>query len=963
MLKGSVCSFILCIALIGSLAGTRVSAAGTIIYVDGDAGGTNNGMSWTDAYIDLQQALSSAVSGDQIWVAAGTYKPTAGTDRSATFSLKSGVGIYGGFAGGETLLGERNPAANLTILSGDIGTAGIMNDNSYHVLTSMGVDNTARLDGVTITAGNASSICHNCDWGGGLYNENGNLSITNVTFENNNGSTGGGMISNGGSPSLTNVTFDDNRASNGSGGGMHNEIGNPSLINVTFSGNSAIYGGGMSNVSASPSFTNVTFSGNDALMWGGGIYNQDGNPLLTNVTISGNTAGGGIYNLSANPVIRNSILYGNTHGEIVNVDSASAVTYSIVQGGYPGDGNINADPLLDLLQDNGGYTQTMALDVGSPAIGAGNNPDCYQSDQRGVSRPQGDRCDIGAYEYEDHIAPTVTGVSSTTEDGTYGIGNVISVTLTLSESVTVTGTPQLILETGSVDQIAPYSSGSGSNTLTFHYTVQSGDSSSDLDYASSGSLTLNGGTIQDVVNNDAVLTLPSPGAAGSLRVNKSIVIDTVAPAITSVSSTTEDGSYGVGNTVPITVTFSETVHVTGAPQLALETGTVNGTANYSNGSGSAALTFTYTVQAGDSSSDLEYASIESLALCEGTIQDAAKNDATLTLPTPGAPGSLSDNKSIVIDTVRPMITSVSSTNADGTYGVGSIIDLIVSFNETVNVTGAPQLSLETGTTDRTAAYVSGSGSNTLTFRYVVQVGDHSSDLDFVSSDSLSLYAGTIQDAASNAAVLTLPNPAAAGSLGANKAIVIVTITMTQFKSAGAQDGWTLESSEISNQGGIIDAAADAFILGDTATRQQYRAILSFDTSALPDNAVITGVTIKIKKQSVGGTNPFTTHLKIAVDVRKGAFSKANPLQLTDFQAAAHKLDVGLIPNTPQAGGWYSTSLNSAAKPYIHRTGITQFRLRFQKDDDNDAIADFIRFYSGNSKAADRPILVIEYYVL
>jgi hypothetical protein len=961
MLRRSFCSFILSIALVGLLTGTRVSAASTIIYVDGDASGANNGMSWTDAYTDLQEALSSAVSGDQIWVAAGTYKPTAGTVRSATFSLKSGVAIYGGFAGSETLLVERNTAANLTILSGDIGIAGMLGDNSYHVVTSIALDNLALLDGVTITAGNANDICHNCDWGGGLYNENGDLLVTNVTFENNNGNTGGGMTSNGGSPSLVNVTFEDNRASNGSGGGMHNEIGNPSLINVTFSGNSAIFGGGMSNVSASPSFTNVTFSGNDALLWGGGIYNADGSPLFTNVTISANTAGGGIYNLSANPVIRTSILYGNTHGEIVNDDSAPTVIYSIVQGGYPGEGNINADPLLGRLQDNGGYTQTMALDVGSPAIGAGNNPDCYQSDQRGVSRPQGDRCDIGAYEYEDHIAPTVTSISSTTEDGTYGMGSVISVTVTLSESITVTGTPQLVLETGSVDQIALYSSGSGSNTLTFQYAVQAGDSSNDLDYASTGSLTLNGGTIQDVVNNDAILTLPSPGAAGSLRVNKSIVIDTVAPAITGVSSTAQNGSYGVGNTIPITVTFNETVQVTGTPQLALETGTVDGTANYSNGSGSATLTFTYTVQAGDSSGDLEYASIEALTLYEGTIQDAVNIDAALTLPSPGEPGSLSANKNILIDTVRPMITSLSSTNADGTYGVGSMIDLTVAFNETVNVTGAPQLSLETGTTDRTAAYVSGSGSNTLTFRYVVQAGDHSSDLEYVSSDSLSLYTGTIQDAASNAAVLTLPNPGAEGSLGANKAIVIATITMTQLKSAGAQDGWTLESSEISNRGGIIDAAADTLILGDTATRQQYRAILSFDTSALPDNAVITGVTVKIKKQSVAGTNPFTTHLRIAVDIRKGAFSNASSLQLTDFQASAHQLAVGLIPNTPQAG-WYSARLNSAAYRYIHRTGITQFRLHFQKDDDNDGAADFLRFYSGNSKAADRPVLVIEYYV-
>ena len=187
-------------------------------------------------------------------------------------------------------------------------------------------------------------------------------------------------------------------------------------------------------------------------------------------------------------------------------------------------------------------------------------------------------------------------------------------------------------------------------------------------------------------------------------------------------------------------------------------------------------------------------------------------------------------------------------------------------------------------------------------------------------------------------------------------------TVMPFKAVGAQDGWVLESSETSNQGGVIDTTAATFNLGDTSSRQQYRAILSFNTSSLPDNAVITGLTLKIKKHSVAGMNPFTMHLKIAVDLRKGAFSTTSALQPTDFQAAASKPSVGLIANNPQAGGWYLSKLTSAAYPYVNRTGITQFRLRFQTDDDNDPVADFIRFYSGNSTAPNQPILVIEYYV-
>jgi hypothetical protein len=126
--------------------------------------------------------------------------------------------------------------------------------------------------------------------------------------------------------------------------------------------------------------------------------------------------------------------------------------------------------------------------------------------------------------------------------------------------------------------------------------------------------------------------------------------------------------------------------------------------------------------------------------------------------------------------------------------------------------------------------------------------------------------------------------------------------------------------------------------------------------------VITKVVLRIKRQSLVGTNLFTTHGKIAVDIRKGAFSNLGALQATDFQAPANKPGVGLIANNPQAGGWYVSPLKAIAYPIINRTGITQLRLRFQTDDDNDAVADIIKFHSGNSIAANRPALVIEYYV-
>ncbi len=143
-------------------------------------------------------------------------------------------------------------------------------------------------------------------------------------------------------------------------------------------------------------------------------------------------------------------------------------------------------------------------------------------------------------------------VSSTAADGTYGIGASIPIDVTFSRAVNVTGTPQLTLETGTTDAVLNYASGSGTNTLTFNYTVASGHTSADLDYLSSSSLALNGGTIKSPSGIDAaVLTLPAPGAGDSLGFNKDIIIDAVAPTITSITSTTADGTYGPGSTVNV----------------------------------------------------------------------------------------------------------------------------------------------------------------------------------------------------------------------------------------------------------------------------------------------------------------------------------------------------------------------------------------------------------------------------
>jgi hypothetical protein len=300
-----------------------------LIFVAQTATGANDGTSWADAFTTLQPALDAAVSGDQIWVAEGTYKPTfeftPGNPRSVSFQMKNGVEIYGGFAGIESSLEERDWATNRTILSGDLGIEGDISDNSYHVFfhpEGTVLDNSAILDGFTITGGNATGAWPPQYIGGGMVN-------INV------------------SPTLANCTFSGNTASYG-GGGMSNYNSSPILTNCAFKNNSGYGGGGMRNTSSSPVLTNCTFSGNTA------------------------TSGAGIFNDSSSPRISNSIFWGDTPDEIYNSTSSPVITYSDIQGGYTGIGNINADPLF-IDPSNG----DLHLMPDSPCIDAGTNAAPY----------------------------------------------------------------------------------------------------------------------------------------------------------------------------------------------------------------------------------------------------------------------------------------------------------------------------------------------------------------------------------------------------------------------------------------------------------------------------------------------------------------------------------------------------------------------------------------------------------
>ncbi len=191
----------------------------------------------------------------------------------------------------------------------------------------------------------------------------------------------------------------------------------------------------------------------------------------------------------------------------------------------------------------------------------------------------------------------------------------------------------------------------------------------------------------------------------------------------------------------------------------------------------------------------------------------------------------------------------------------------------------------------------------------------------------------------------------------------IPVTTNSFTSTGIQDGWILESTETSGSGGTMNTTASTLNLGDDSAKKQYRSILSFDTSTLPDNAIITKITFKLKRQGVtGGGNPVSMFQGFMVDIKKGSFG-TSALALSDFKATANKT-VG--PQSPALTvGWYSLNL-TPAKAYINKLatngGLTQMRLRFKLDDNNNTVANILKLYSGNAGAANRPQLVIEYYV-
>ncbi len=466
MMKSLLLTLIICFLTITLKA--QIPDANGIVYVKYTLTGSGDGSSWANATDNLQYAID-AVGTKQVWVAAGSFdRKVVGTTLfdnttvNAFLNMKSGVAIYGGFAGTETSLSDRD-------LSNTDNKTTLYNADRGATVNNLDLNNTAILDGFTVLCpdrGGGAAISNkrsspiirnvtitstsftygNSGNGGGMHNQdNSSPLLITVTISGNSAHNGGGMYNYNSSPILTNVTIRNNIADGGDGGGMYNFQSSPSLTNVTINGNKAesvttlvAEGGGMYNDNSSPTLTNVTITGNTA-QFTGGVYNKSSAPILTNVKITGNTAGEGaeMQNDSSSPIltnvtivgsnvglgtygimntnasntkIRNSIIYGGVDDGVYTYGASSCeISYSLVKNfSSTANGNIDATNItlqqLFLLPNSGNYT----LKGASPAINVGNNG-YYANDQTpnlsgittdllGNNRIRNGAIDLGAYE-------------------------------------------------------------------------------------------------------------------------------------------------------------------------------------------------------------------------------------------------------------------------------------------------------------------------------------------------------------------------------------------------------------------------------------------------------------------------------------------------------------------------------------------------------------------------------------
>lgn len=340
--------------------------------------------------------------------------------------------------------------------------------------------------------------------------------------------------------------------------------------------------------------------------------------------------------------------------------------------------------------------------------------------------------------------PAISGVSVPAA-ATYTLGQNLDFTVTFTEAVTVTGAPSLpiLINTGNVN--AYYVSGSGTTTLLFRYTVGLNQVDSD-GITLVSPMSLNSGTIKNSAGTqNAALIYSVPATAGRL-------VDAATGPYVMSGSAPNSGNYIEGQLFTFMLNFNKSVTVTGTPRLPIIIGTTTVYADYVSGTGSSTLTFTYTTTTSDQDTD-GISLLGPIDLNGGSIVDSGSVAAILAFTPPSTMG-------ITVDGSTPTISGVAAQTT-GAFTLGQPVNFNVVFSEPVNVIGSPTLDFDLGGAPKQANYITGSGTNTLTFRYVIQSGDN--DIDGLDVNTISLNAGTIRDGSNHNANLTFV-PFTAGSI-------------------------------------------------------------------------------------------------------------------------------------------------------------------------------------------------------
>ncbi|CAM1352521.1 T9SS type A sorting domain-containing protein [Tenacibaculum insulae] len=516
--------------------------------------------------------------------------------------------------------------------------------------------------------------------------------------------------------------------------------------------------------------------------------------------------------------------------------------------------------------------------------------------------------------------PTVSSVSSSSANGTYKVGDVIAIIVNFSENVTVTGTPQITLETGVTDRTINYTSGSGTDVLTFNYTVQVGDISADLDYISTGAILFNGGTIQNGSGTNADITLATPGAANSLGANKAIVVDGKAPTITSVSI--PNTSTKVGDAITVTITASET-------GLLLNAGFINGvTVSGLTDNGGGNYTTTYTI-------------------VEGNTDRAAGDDIPVSFTLTDAAGNNSDafttaisQNADAIDANSPTITSVSIPNTS--TKVGDAITVTITASETGLLLNAGFINGVTvsGLTDN------GGGNYTTTYTIVEGNTDRAAGDDIPVSFTLTDVAGNNSDVfttaiSQNADAIDANSPTITSVSIPNTSTKVgdaITVTITASETglllnAGFINGVTV--SGLTDNGGGNYTTTYTIVEGNTDRAAGDDIPVSFTlTDAAGNNSDAFTTAISQNADAIDANSPTVVNVNVPVNA---TYTVGQNLDFTvNFN---ENIIVNTVSGTPEIAINIGSTLRQAA--YISGSGTSSLLFRYTviiSDLDTDGIA-------------------------